>query len=96
MNVFGFLSTIIICATIIVVTWFMFNKTLNIKVTKAEEQPKPPVFVTNPVDADEARKKLEEEINKDRPIISMDSVIRSANEMMGIETLSDEEDKANG
>ena len=92
MNVFGFLSTIFICATVVAVTWFMFNKTLNIKITRAEEQPKPPMFVTKPVDADEARKKLEEEINKDRPVISMDSVIKSANEVMGIETINNEED----
>ena len=90
MNVFGFLSTIIICATVVAVTWFMFNKTLNIKITKTEEKPTVPAAEASRED-DHAREKLEEGINKDR-LISMDSVIKSANEMMGIETINPEEE----
>lgn len=97
MNIFGFFATIICCVTVIVVTCIIFSKSFTITHThkdiieqKPEERPQ--MGFTRP-EPDKKEKALEEEINKDIHQASMDAVIKSVNELMGIKVEGDANDR---
>lgn len=93
MNILGFLSVIVVCITCCIITVLICK--LGIKIHRKYEdvgyeadQHVDAVLkeVTNPQPTEEDVTKLEEEINKDRVAkSSMDAVIRSCNELMGID-----------
>lgn len=92
MNILGFLSVIVICITCCIITVLICK--LGIKIHRKYEdigygadKHVDAVLneVTNPQTTEEDITKLEEEINKDRVAkSSMDAVIKSCNELMGI------------
>ena len=91
MTIYGFFATIIICATVLGGVWLLskFPFTINIRTIKATEAPKAaPVPVEKKTEVKEEAKN-----DKDKPVatVSMDAVIKAANELMGIQ--STEEDK---
>lgn len=86
MNIFGFLATIVICATVCAVTVWVCKHGIKIttqyedKTVHAVDSPASNASVND-------NEKLEEEINKTTVTkASMDAVIKSCNELMGIET----------
>lgn len=93
MNILGFLSVIVICITCCIITVLICK--LGIKIHRKYEdvgygadKHVDAVLneVTNPQTTEEDTTKLEEEINKDRVAKnSMDAVIKSCNELMGID-----------
>lgn len=93
MNILGFLSVIVICITCCIITVLICK--LGIKIHRKYEdvgygadKHVDAVLneVTNSQTTEEDITKLEEEINKDRVAKnSMDAVIRSCNELMGID-----------
>ena len=104
MNVFGFLATIVICGTFVLIRWLFGGKPITFKIIKTVEPPKPPKIVNDPVSKAEFEKLMKDtkdqpitivdrEQNEETKLYSMDNVIKSVNELMGIQT---EEDKDGG
>lgn len=88
MNIFGFLSTIIICATIVVIVWLILRKPFSVRIIRAYEQPK---VVVEKKEA-QIDKEPTPAVDKDVAISSMDAVVKAANELMGIETVTKEDE----
>lgn len=92
MTIYGFFATIIICATVLGGVWLLskFPFTINIRTIKATEAPKVTPVETKPETKEEVKDNKDA---KDKPVatVSMDAVIKAANELMGIQ--STEEDK---
>ena len=101
MNVFGFLATIVICGTFVLIRWLFGGKPITFKIIKTVEPPKPPELIKNPpskVDIEKLTKDqnfvmVDQKQNEETKTYSMDNVIKSVNELMGIQT---EEDKDGG
>lgn len=91
MGPFGLIAVIMICMTVLIVSYWLFTRTITIKHIAATD-PKKLEAVSIPVEMSEAeRKKLEEELNKGAIAQrAMDEVIKSVNEMMGIASTDDE------
>lgn len=90
MNVFGFFAVLIICATAITITCIVIYKPKKSdfkskKPLKSQEAQK--LMEESPtVPQKIGEKTVEEEINENIPQASMDAVIRSVNELMGVQT----------
>jgi hypothetical protein len=101
MNVFGFLATIAICGTFVLIRWLLGGKPITFKIIKTVEPPKPPKIVNDTPSKAELEKLMKDqpiitvdrEQNEETKLYSMDNVIKSVNELMGIQT---EEDKDGG
>lgn len=95
MNIFGFLATLCGCATCLTAVWRLTKKPIAFRIIKTVELPEQntPKTATE-IAQDVARhavtaEKKEPEVE----IINMDAVIKNANELMGIHTISPKEDK---
>lgn len=86
MNLFGFLAIIIICITIVIVMHMLTTAGISIHKTTADVTPHPQVIVTEPV-KEETPKTNSEKVSE----ISLDAVIKAANEVMGIEVITKED-----
>lgn len=86
MNLFGFLAIIIICITIVIVMHMLTTSGISIHKTTADVTKRPQVVVTEPV-KEETPKTDSEKVD----VISLDAVIKAANEVMGIEVITKEE-----
>jgi predicted Holliday junction resolvase-like endonuclease len=88
MNALGFVAIIIICLTIITIICILTMKGITIRIEKKDTtELKPPVFVKETKQVSEPKqvsKELEDTLNKKNFQASMDAVIKSANELMGI------------
>lgn len=90
MNIFGFLATIIGCGTAVGITWLLTRKPISFKIIKTTETPKiviPPENTEVPLNTEPnviLTKKEDEQ-----KVLSMDAVIKAANELMGIQTEED-------
>lgn len=94
MNVFGFLATVCGCAAGLGAVWMLTRKPITFKVIKSIETPRlaePPK--TNAIP--QATQVTIDKANKKEPVeyVNMDAVIKSANELMGIQVPSSKEDK---
>ena len=87
MNIFSFLTALVICVTLVAIAWRITTKAISIRIIRTTEAPK---FV--PVDAP---KVSAEEIHKTPVVVgeeltnvtaaqSMDAVIKACNELMGV------------
>ena len=87
MNVFGFFAVLIICATAIAITCIVIYKPKksDFKSKKVQSVQKP-IEESPSVTQKIGEKTVEEEINENIPQASMDAVIRSVNELMGVQT----------
>lgn len=89
MNIFGFLTALVVCITIVAIVWMATTKAISIRIIRATEAPKF-IPLTTPKETIETIQKspvLVGEKLKDAaedPIKQMDAVIKSVNEMMGI------------
>lgn len=90
MNVFGFFAVLIICATAIAITCIViykpkksdFKSKKPLKSQEIQKLTEESPIVTQKI----GEKTVEEEINENIPQASMDAVIRSVNELMGVQT----------
>lgn len=94
MNVFGFLATVCGCVAGLGAIWMLTRKPITFKVIRSVETPRlaePPK--TNP--AIQALLDEQAQPRKTEPVeyVSMDAVIKNANELMGIQVPSSKEDK---
>lgn len=95
MNIFGFLATLCGCATCLTAVWRLTRRPIAFRIIKTVEIPEQntPKTATE-IAQDVARQAVTTE--KKEPeveVISMDAVIKNANELMGIYTISPKEDK---
>ena len=95
MNVFGFISIIVICLTIIAVTFLLCRYGIIIHrtykdLTETPEQPERATMGFTPATTPEGNKEVKELPENPVAIASMDAVIKAANELMGIETVTKE------
>lgn len=92
MNALGFFAVIILCITaIFIAIIYIYNEAIMDKIIykNKRELEKLPIGFTN----EEQEKKINEEIDEQKlKQASMDAVIQSVNELMGIKT-TEEEDK---
>ena len=86
MNIFGFLAVIIVCITIAIVMHMLTTAGISIHKTTADVTKRPQVVVTEPV-KEETPKTGSEKVD----VVSLDSVIKAANEIMGIEVITKED-----
>lgn len=94
MNIFGFLATVCGCAAGLGAVWMLTRKPITFKVIRSVETPRlvePPK--ANP--AVQAVLDTQSQPHKKAPVeyISMDAVIKNANELMGITIPDTKEDK---
>ena len=94
MNIFGFLATVCGCAAGLGAIWMLTRKPITFKVIRATETPKL-VEPKREGTATQTTQAITEQVNKQGPVeyISMDAVIKNANELMGIQVPSSKEDK---
>ena len=92
MNALGFFAVIILCITaIFIAIIYVYNEAIMYKIIykNRKDLEKLPIGFTN----EEQEKKINEEIDEQKlKQASMDAVIQSVNELMGIKT-TEEEDK---
>lgn len=86
MNLFGFLAIIIICITIVIVMYMLTTSGISIHKTTADVTKRPQAVITEPV-KEETTKTDPEKVD----VISLDAVIKAANEVMGIEVITKED-----
>lgn len=86
MNLFGFLAIIIICITIVIVIYMLTTSGILIHKTTADVTKRPQIVVPEPV-KEETSKPDSEKMD----IISLDAVIKAANEVMGIDVITKED-----
>ena len=94
MNIFGFLATVCGCVAGLGAVWMLTRKPITFKVIKSVETPRlvePPK--TNAIL--QAEQAIIDKANKKEPVeyVSMDAVIKNANELMGITIPDAKEDK---
>lgn len=89
MNIFNVIVALLVCATVIVVAYWLFQKGIHIVCTHVnKEDIQNCQKKTEPTEQE--RKKLEAELNKSTIAQrSMDEVIKAANNIMGIATLDE-------
>lgn len=90
MNIYGFLTALVVCAALVVIVWLATHKAINIRIIRATETPRFVPIEAPKVTAEEIQKtpvtvgqELKEKVDTD-PFKQMDAVIKSVNEMMGI------------
>lgn len=91
MNVFGFLAVVVACVAICIITMIVCKYGITVHHTHKDltEQPTP---VERPVMGFAPEKKEDKpESDKEVEVTSMDAVIKSVNELMGIETTTRED-----
>ena len=98
MNGLGFGAVTIICVTLIIIVGIIAKLGFTVRVEKKDTtELKPPVLLKetkpDPVEAKQVSKELEEELNKKNLQASMDAVIKSANQLMGIEVEEEQDGK---
>lgn len=86
MNLFGFLAIIIICIAIVIVMYMLTTSGITLHKTTADVTPRPQVIVSEPV-KEETPKTNSEKVAE----LSLDAVIKAANEVMGIEVITKED-----
>ena len=93
MTIYGFFATIIICATVLGGIWLLakFPLSIRIKTTKVVEAPKVVIPPAPKTDTKEEEHTVTNKLEDETKVVSMDAVIKAANELMGIQTT--EEDK---
>lgn len=89
MNIFGFLTALVVCITIVAIVWMATTKAISIRIIRATEAPKFVPLNAPKVTAEEIQKTpvvvgQELKDTSEDPIKQMDAVIRSVNKMMGI------------
>ena len=91
MNALGVLAVMFICLTVLIIAYWLFTKPITIKHIQSRDETMMEKLVTPPEVSEQERRKLEAELNKTTiSQKSMDSVIRAANEIMGIASIDDE------
>lgn len=91
MNALGVLAVMFICLTVLIIAYWLFTKPITIKHVQSRDETMMEKLVTPPTISEQERRKLEAELNKTTVAQrSMDSVIKAANEMMGIASIDDE------
>lgn len=91
MNALGVLAVMFICLTVLIIAYWLFTKPITIKHIQSRDETMMEKLVTPPEVSEQDRRKLEAELNKTTVAQrSMDSVIRAANEIMGIASIDDE------
>lgn len=91
MNALGVLAVMFICLTVLIIAYWLFTKPITIKHIQSRDETMMEKLVTPPELSEQERRKLEAELNKTTiSQKSMDSVIRAANEIMGIASIDDE------
>lgn len=91
MNSLGVLAVMFICLTVLIIAYWLFTKPITIKHVQSRDETMVEKLVTPPEVSEQERRKLEAELNKTTiSQKSMDSVIRAANEIMGIASIDDE------
>lgn len=96
MTLYGFLATIVICGTLILMRWLFRKHPISFKIIKTVEPPK--LVEPKPLSKEELEKLKDAPIqavpapDKEVEVTSMDAVIKAANELMGIETMTKEND----
>lgn len=95
MNILGFGAVTVTCVTLIIIVTLLVKAGITIRIEKTEKKDMTdycPAAVEKPAPKEDLAK-LEEELNKKKDFqASMDAVIKSANELMGIETKEDDVD----
>lgn len=96
MNIFGFLATVCGCAAGLGAVWMLTRKPITFKVIRSTETPRlvePPK--ANPAVQTISKLDMPSQPHKKAPVeyISMDAVIKNANELMGITVPDAKEDK---
>jgi hypothetical protein len=86
MNLFGFLAIILICITIVIVMHMLTTSGISIHKTTADVTTRPQVVVTEPAKEDTPKTDSEK-----IAAVSLDAVIKAANEVMGIEVITKED-----
>ena len=91
MNALGVLAVMFICLTVLIIAYWLFTKPITIKYVQSRDETMMEKLVTPPTISEQDRRKLEAELNKTTVAQrSMDSVIKAANEIMGIASIDDE------
>lgn len=91
MNALGVLAIMFICLTVLIIAYWLFTKPITIKHIQSRDETMFDKLVPPPEVSEQERRKLEAELNKTTiSQKSMDSVIRAANEIMGIASIDDE------
>ena len=91
MNALGVLAVMFICLTVLIIAYWLFTKPITIKHIQSRDETMMEHLVTPPEVSEQERRKLEAELNKTTVAQkSMDSVIKAANEIMGIASIDDE------
>lgn len=98
MNIFGFLTALVVCITLVAIVWMATTKAISIRIIRTTEAPKFVPLEAPKVTAEEIQKtpvivgeKLKDAAED--PIKQMDAVIKSVNEMMGIKIEGDDIDE---
>jgi hypothetical protein len=93
MTIYGFFATIIICATVLGGIFLLAKYPLSFRIIRTTEAPKlvVPKEVPETVKVEVANNTTVTENKEEVKVVSMDAVIKAANELMGIQ--STEEDK---
>ena len=98
MNIFGFLTALVVCITIVAIVWMATTKAISIRIIRTTEAPKFVPLEAPKVTAEEIHntpvivgEKLKDATED--PIKQMDAVIRSVNKMMGIGIEGDDIDE---
>ena len=91
MNTLGVLAVMFICLTVLIIAYWLFTKPITIKHIQSRDETMMEDLTTPPELSEQERRKLEAELNKTTVAQrSMDSVIKAANEIMGIASIDDE------
>lgn len=82
MNIYSVIVAALICATVITCIWLILKKPFEIKIVKKDETDLKPAHIVTQDTQEQTEKPVEHE---DIAVKSMDAVIKSANELMGIQ-----------
>lgn len=92
MNVFDFLSAIVICGTLITIVWLLTTRVLSIRIIRTTEAPKFVPVDAPKVSAEDMHKApavVDETNTRNTVAQSMDAVIKACNELMGVGSAED-------
>ena len=95
MNIFSFLTALVVCATLVAIVWMATTKAISIRIIRATEAPKFIPLEAPKVPAEEVHKVpavVDENSKTTEAVQSMDAVIKACNELMGVASI-EESDK---
>ena len=92
MNVFNFLTALVVCMAVVAVFWLLTRYTISFRIIHKEEFDKSETPVIDTKKFEETKKPDSTTIPQ---VYNMDNVIGAANALMGVETVDNDEGGVN-